>query len=165
MERITLYPAGRVLLLAASVGVCELAGIIGSLVTVTGPGSWYGQIAKPAFTPPGAVIGTIWVILYLMMGISLYLILEMGFVRPEVRAGAGVFAVQLGLNTAWSFLFFGLRSPLLGLAGIVLLWCAVLVTIRAFWRIRKAAGGLLIPYLAWVSFAGYLTYAIFVMNP
>jgi benzodiazapine receptor len=165
MESKFLYPPGRVLLLAASISVCELAGIIGSLVTVTGPGSWYGQIAKPAFTPPGAVIGTVWVILYLLMGVSLFLILEQGFARPEVRAGAGIFAVQLGLNIAWSFLFFGLRSPLLGLAGIVLLWCAVLATIRAFWRIRRAAGTLLVPYLAWVSFAGYLTSMILVMNP
>lgn len=150
--------------LLASVLICNLAGLIGSLVTITGEGSWYASIQKPPFNPPGFLFGPVWTTLYTLMGISLYLVWMEGTSRKEVRLSLGVFALQLGLNTLWSFLFFGLRSPLLGLVEIVALWISILATIIIVYRLQKTAALLMIPYLAWVTFAAFLTYTILILN-
>jgi len=150
--------------LLAAIIVCNLAGILGSLVTVTGEGSWYATIQKPPFNPPGFVFGPVWTALYILMGISLYLVWMEGTSRQEVRIALSFFALQLGLNALWSFLFFGLQSPFLGLLEIVMLWIFIVATIIAFFRIQKTSALLLIPYLAWVSFAAFLTYSIWILN-
>lgn len=150
--------------LVVAVILCNLAGILGSLVTITGEGSWYSTILKPSFNPPGFLFGPVWTLLYILMGISLYLVWMEGPARKEVRLALIAFAIQLGLNTLWSFLFFGLQSPFLGLVEIVILWISIVATVILFYRVNRTAAILLIPYLAWVSFATFLTYNIWILN-
>ena len=157
-------------LLLASVLLCNAAGFLGSLVTVTGTGSWYALLQKPSFNPPSWVFAPVWTTLFVLMGISLYLVL-MERSRGErdrdrvIQWGIVLFAGQLILNTLWSFAFFGLQSPLLGLVDITLLWVVLLATILVFWKITRPAAILLVPYIAWVSFAAVLNYTIYLLNP
>lgn len=150
--------------LLAAIVVCNLGGIIGALVTTTGEGSWYAAIEKPPFNPPGFVFGPVWTTLYILMGISLYLVWMEGTGRRDVRLALTVFFIQLGLNTLWTFLFFGLQSPFLGLVEILILWIFILATIVVFYPINKTAAFLLVPYLAWVTFAAFLTCSIWILN-
>ena len=155
----------RVGIFILAVGICFIAAGIGSLFTFASVSTWYPKLIKPPFSPPSWVFGPAWTILYLLMGISLFLVLEKGWKRTDIREGVLLFGVQLALNVAWSFLFFGLQSPLAGLAGIVLLWIAILATILRFREISRPAAFLLIPYILWVSFAMILNAAIFILNP
>lgn len=150
--------------LAAAVLFCVMAGSLGSLVTVTGPDSWYATLQKPFFTPPGWVFAPVWITLFVLMGIALYIVIESGTRNRDVRIALGLFGIQFALNILWSFLFFGLRSPLLGFADIILLWIMIAATLMAFFRVQKSAAYLLIPYLAWVSLAAILNGAIYFMN-
>jgi len=95
------------------------------------------------------------------MGISLYLV----WTKKSDKKAFVVFGIQLALNALWSILFFGLQNPALAFFEILLLWIAILVTITTFYKIRKSAGYLLIPYLAWVTFASVLNYSIWILNP
>lgn len=151
--------------LAAAILFCVIAGSLGSLMTITGPGSWYATLQKPFFTPPNWVFAPMWITLFVLMGIALYLIWESGFQNPDVKVALGIFSVQFFLNVIWSFLFFGLRSPLLGFIDILFLWVMIASTIRAFYRVKKSASYLLIPYIAWVTLASALNGAIYFMNP
>jgi len=151
--------------LIACLLICNTVGILGSLVTVTGQGSWYALLVKPPFNPPSWVFAPAWTILYILMVVSLYLIWMEGSDRHGVRVAMVAFAGQLFLNGIWSFLFFGMQSPLLGLVDILALWMAVAVTIRFTWPLNKDAACLLIPYILWVSFASLLNGAIWVLNP
>ncbi|MFY1111077.1 MAG: TspO/MBR family protein [Methanosarcinaceae archaeon] len=151
--------------LIVSVLICQFAGIIGSVFTVTSIESWYAAIEKPAFNPPGWVFSPVWIILYTLMGISLYLVWEEGLERKDVKVGIFVFGVQLALNALWSILFFGLQSPFYAFIEIILLWLSIFLTIILFGRISKTASLLLVPYLLWVSFAALLNYRIWVLNP
>ncbi|MDH7510733.1 MAG: tryptophan-rich sensory protein [Methanolinea sp.] len=150
--------------LLAAILVSNLAGVIGSVFTVTGPGSWYASIVKPSFNPPGYLFGPVWTTLYILMGISLYLVWMEGLSGKKVTWAVIVFAIQLCLNTLWSILFFGLRSPFLGLVEIVVLWVFIAVTIVLFYRISRPAAYLLVPYILWVTFASFLTYTIWTLN-
>jgi tryptophan-rich sensory protein len=145
--------------LAVSVFACFAAAGLGSIATTSSIPTWYADLAKPAWTPPDWIFGPVWTLLYSMMAIAAWLVW-----RRTGLAGAklplGLFAVQLVLNTLWSILFFGLRSPGGAMIEIVLLWAAILATLIAFWRRSRLAGGLLVPYLAWVSFAAVLNAAI-----
>ncbi len=132
---------------------------------MTGPGSWYDSLQKPFFTPPGWVFAPVWITLFTLMGIALYLIWESGTGRSEVKTALMLFGVQFALNVLWSFLFFGLRSPILGLIDIIILWVLIAATIRAFYGVKKSAAYLLIPYIAWVTVATALNGAIWLMNP
>lgn len=151
--------------LAVAILICLAAGFFGSMVTITGPGSWYSQLVKPWFNPPGYLFGPVWTILYILMAIALYLVVKDGLEKPGVKLAAGLFAVQLVLNTLWSFAFFGLESPFLGIVDLVILWIFILATIVAFYRVRKDAAVLMVPYIAWVTFAGVLNYTIMILNP
>ncbi len=153
------------LLLAGSVILCVLVGAAGSVFTVTGPGSWYDLLTKPAFNPPNWIFGPVWTTLYILMGISLYLVLMEWKKGIDIRCGGVLFAVQLFLNFIWSYAFFGLQSPSSAFIVIVLLWVAILATIITFFRINRIAGYLLVPYILWVSFASILNYSIMVLNP
>jgi benzodiazapine receptor len=155
----------RVLLLAISIGICFGAAAIGSYFTSSSVNTWYVTLLKPPIAPPGGVIGAVWTILFLLMGISLFLVLEEDRSSPEVRLGIGLFAVQLGLNVLWSLLFFGLRSPALALGEMLVLWVAIAATIWQFLKISRPAAYLLVPYIAWVSFATALTSWIVLLNP
>lgn len=151
--------------LAAAIILCLVLGSLGSLVTITGPGSWYSLLAKPAFQPPAWVFGPVWTLLFILMGIALWLVWDLGTDRPGVRSAMVVFGIQFALNIAWSFLFFGLKSPALGLLDILVLWWLILATIVTFYRLRPSAGYLLIPYFVWVSFATVLNAAVYLLNP
>ncbi|NYT06306.1 MAG: tryptophan-rich sensory protein [Methanomicrobiales archaeon] len=150
--------------LLGAVLLCNAAGIAGALVTATGPSSWYETLAKPWFLPPPFVFAPVWTLLYVMMGIALYLIWMEGSDRPDVRRALSLFAVQLALNALWSPVFFGLQSPALGLVVILLLFGAVLLTVRQFLPVRKEAAWLLVPYCIWIAFATVLNTSILLLN-
>jgi translocator protein len=151
--------------LAAAILFCVIVGSLGSLVTTTGPGSWYAVLQKPIFTPPGWVFAPVWITLFVLMGIAVWLVWESGIQHRDVQVALGIFSVQFILNILWSFLFFGLRSPFFGLIDIILLWIMIAATIGAFYRVKKSAAYLLIPYIAWVSLASALNGAVLYMNP
>jgi tryptophan-rich sensory protein len=127
------------------------------------PGEWYASLAKPSFTPPGWIFGPVWTALYASIGVAGLLAWN------AAPAGARlvpftVFGAQLVLNAAWSWLFFGLHRPDLALIDIVALWSLIVATAILFFRIRPLAGGILAPYLLWVSFATVLNAAIWRLN-
>jgi tryptophan-rich sensory protein len=144
-------------------GVCFAAAGIGSLLTNPALEGWYASLRKPSWNPPNWVFGPVWSMLYLSMAIAAWLVW-----RKQGLAGAAVplalFAVQLILNCAWSGFFFALRSPWLAFAEILLLWGAILATIISFGRVMPVAGWLLLPYLAWVSFAAALNLTLARLN-
>lgn len=150
--------------LIASILICQAAGFIGSVFTTPAIPAWYAQLLKPAFTPPNWLFGPVWTALYLLMGISLFLVWRQGAMGKQVGYPLVLFGLQLLLNVVWSALFFGLRSPLLGLVEIVILWLAILLTILSFLKVSMPAGLLLLPYIAWVSFAGVLNFSIWRLN-
>jgi tryptophan-rich sensory protein len=146
-------------------GVSLAAGGIGSLA-VTDPGfsSWYATIAKPGFTPPGWAFGPVWTVLYLLMGVAAFLVWQKGLGSRLVRIALAWFLVQLGLNAAWTPVFFGLHRIGLALLVIALLWVAIVGTMYYFLRVSRPAGLLLVPYLLWVSFATVLNASIWHLN-
>jgi len=144
--------------LVISLAVCQLAGGIGSIFTSSSVKTWYLTINKPSFNPPNWVFAPVWIILFLLMGISLFLVWKKG------KKGLPIFFIQLFFNILWSVMFFGLKSPLLGFVVIIVLWILILLTIIKFFRISKTAGWLLIPYILWVSFASILNLAILTLN-
>lgn len=150
--------------LILSIIVCQLAGFIGSLFTRLSVSSWYISLNKPSFTPSGWVFGPVWITLYVLMGISAFIVWSKGFNNREVKVALIVFGVQLILNAFWSAAFFGLRSPFAGLIVIAALWVFILLTILYFFRVSSIAGMLLLPYIGWVSFAAVLNASLFVMN-
>ena len=151
--------------LVVSCAVPLLVGIMGSLFTTADTlGNWYANLNKPPFNPPDWIFGPVWTTLYIMMGISAFLVWRKGLDDKIVRIALGCFIVQLFLNAIWTPLFFGLHSPLLGLIDIVLLVNAVIVTIFTFSKISRPASLLLIPYLAWVSFATILNASLYLLN-
>ena len=142
----------------------QLAGVVGGLSVASSVGGWYKTIIKPNFTPPDYVFAPVWTALYLLMGIAAFLVYNQGINKKEVRGALCLYFVQIILNALWSFLFFGLKSPLLGLADIVALWILIILTIIYFYRVSKPAAFIMLPYLAWVSFAFVLNYEIFRLN-
>jgi tryptophan-rich sensory protein len=149
--------------LAGFIVICFAAAGIGGAFTGPAIGGWYALLKKPAFNPPNWIFGPVWTVLYLSMALAAWLIWKrQGF------AGAMLpftfFFIQLALNCLWSIIFFGLHNPGLACADIILLWSAIAATLLLFYRISPAAGGLLIPYLAWVSYAALLNFALWRMN-
>ena len=149
--------------LPISILLCLLAGILGSTFTSTTT-AWYLNLTKPWFQPPGWLFGPVWTILYISMGISLYLIWKKGFEKKGIRKAVYIFLIQLLLNGLWSFVFFGFQDLLLSSINIIVLWILLLMTIWRFYEISKRAGILLVPYLIWVTFATLLNLSIFVIN-
>ena len=150
--------------LLASVAVCFIAAAIGGYFTSPEIAGWYAGLAKPDFTPPDWVFGPVWTVLYLLMGISLYMVWERNAGKKEERWPLIVFGAQLGLNVLWCFAFFGMQSAELGFAVIALLWGAILATMYEFGKLHENAWALLVPYFLWVSFAAVLNFAIMLMN-
>lgn len=150
--------------LLVSILLCQIAGLLGALFTTPAIPTWYSTLVKPSFVPPSWTFSVVWTLLYLLMGIALYLIWEKGLEKDDVRKAMGVFGTQLFLNFMWSVLFFGLQSPLYGLVEIIVLWIVILVNIWLFYKVSKTAGLLLVPYILWVSFAALLNYSIWALN-
>lgn len=140
------------------------ASVAGGLVTRPNIPTWYAGLAKPSFSPPNWLFAPVWTTLYAMMAYALWRILSLPKSHPGRMGAVILFFVQLALNSAWSFAFFGAQSPLLGLVVIAALIVAILATIAAFWKLDRVAALLLAPYLAWVCFATLLNGSIWQMN-
>ena len=150
--------------LIISIVICQLAGVIGSFFTMDAIPVWYDTLAKPSFNPPSSVFGPVWVFLYLLMGISLFLVWKEDLKNKHVKTAFMIFMIQLVFNAAWSIVFFGMRSTAGGLVVIIILWILILITTLKFMKISKTAGMPLVPYLLWVTFAAILNYSIFTLN-
>ncbi len=144
-----------------SVAVCEAAGIVGSVFTISAIPSWYAALQKPWFTPPNWLFAPVWLVLYLLMGATLYLLWGR---RPQSRAALVAFGAQLAFNVAWSAVFFGAHELFLGFVVIAVLWVAILVTGALSYRVSRSAAALLIPYILWVTIASALNYYVWVLN-
>jgi tryptophan-rich sensory protein len=127
------------------------------------PGTWYANLNKPSWNPPNWIFGPVWTVLYATMAVAAWLVWKRGGFAAQ-RAALSLFLAQLLFNALWSPLFFGLRRPALAFADIVLLWLALLGTVIAFWKVRMIAGAILLPYLAWVTFASALNFALWRLN-
>ena len=150
--------------LIISLFVCQLAGIIGSIFTTPAISTWYATLNKPSFSPPNWLFGPVWIALYILMGLSLYLVWRKQPDTPHANRGLILFCVQLVFNVLWSVAFFGLKSPIAGLVVIVVLWVLILLTILQFSKISELAAILLVPYIVWVTFAAILNLSLFVLN-
>lgn len=146
--------------LAGFIVVCLAVGGIAGFATAQSVQDWYPTLNKPSWTPPPWLFAPVWTTLYVMMAVAAWLVWTIG----SARAALALFFSQLLLNLAWSFLFFGARSPALGLIDIVLLWLAIAATIFAFSMKSRLAAFLMVPYLAWVSFALALNTSIWMLN-
>lgn len=154
----------KVLKFIISIVICQSAGIFCSLFTFDAISDWYVTLEKPLFAPPNWIFGPVWIILYFLMGVSLYIVWENELKSKSRKVFFTVFGIQLILNALWSLLFFGLKSPLLGLVDIILLDIMVIFTIIYSKSISKLAAILLVPYLVWIIFASILNFAIFLLN-
>ena len=150
--------------LIVSLIICQLAGFVGSLFTTPSISTWYAFLEKPSFTPPNWVFSPVWISLFVVMGISLFLVWQKTLHYPGVRGAMFWFAVQLFLNMLWSALFFGLKSPIFAFIGIVFLLVAILLTMIKSFKVSRLAGILLLPYILWVSFAAFLNFSIWTIN-
>ena len=148
--------------LILAIVICELAGVIGSVFTAGSVSTWYVTLAKPVFNPPNWLFGPVWTLLYLLMGISLWLVWRS---KSKFKSIAILFfSIQLLLNILWSIIFFGLKSILGALIEIILLWALIIITIILFHRISKTAAWILLPYILWVTFAAILNFSIWLLN-
>lgn len=146
--------------LLLTLGIGALAGYVTAGETSS---EWYLQLKKPSFQPPGWVFSPVWTLLYILMGISLYLVWKKPLTR-ERNIAITIFLAQLLFNFLWSVFFFNWHAPGFALIDIVVLWFSILLTIFSFSRLSKTAAWLLVPYIAWVSFAAILNWSIWRMN-
>jgi len=153
-----------IVILIVSILACLAAGIIGSLFTFKAIPAWYRGLIKPKYTPPNQAFGPVWTTLYILMGISVYLIWQQGLAIDGVLLAFVLFWVQLVLNAIWSIVFFGMKSKGGGVIVIIVLWLLILATIITSFRISALAGALLIPYIIWVTIASYLNIGIWWLN-
>jgi len=171
-----------------SIIICQLAGIIGSFFTAPAvSSSWFIELKKPSFFPPNWLFAPAWIILYFLMGVSLFLVWKKNWgitviageqekqfwnpVSKKLWTGSWkeenavlIFSLQLVLNTLWSFIFFGLKSPGIAFFEILILWFSIIYLIANFYRISKTSAYLLLPYILWVSFAAFLNFSVWQLN-
>ena len=173
--------------LLISVIICEFAGLVGSFFTTPSINEWYKYLNKPSFNPPNWIFGPVWTTLFILMGISLYLVWSKKLViKNELKLHKRkawnsfsqkfftgkwqktniilIFTTQLVLNVLWSVIFFGAHSPGVAFFELLMLWFAIAFTMVNFYRVSKTAVWLLLPYILWVSFAGVLNFYIFILN-
>lgn len=154
----------KIIKLTASILICQLAGLAGSFFTRMSVDTWYKMLDKPFFTPPSWIFAPVWIVLYFLIGVSLFLIWNEGSDKPQIRDALGVFLLQLVLNSSWPAVFFGMRNILLSVIIIMLLWFSIAWTALKFYKISKKAAFILIPYFCWVSFAVILNITILFLN-
>lgn len=154
---------GDALALSGFVVVCLAVAGAGGAVTAANVSTWYPTLVKPSFNPPNAVFGPVWTALYLLMAVAAWRVWRR---RCNVATGRALslWALQLALNLAWSFIFFGAHRIGYALIDITLLLIAILATAIAFWRIDRIASLLFVPYFAWVTFATVLNAALWRLN-
>lgn len=144
---------------------CLAIGYFSGMVTRSSIATWYPTLIKPSFNPPNWIFAPVWSMLYVMMGVAAGMVWnKIEFDKEVVKKALMVFSVQLALNALWSFLFFGLMNPMLAGLEIIILWLMIYETYLQFAKINKIAGYLLLPYLAWVSFATVLNVSIWWLN-
>ena len=153
-----------ILKLVVSVVSCLAAGGIGSIFTFKAIPTWYRGLKKPRYTPPNWAFGPIWTALYVLMGVSVFLVWDKGLDSDRTTLAFTLFWIQLVFNALWSGIFFGMKSKGGGVIAIIVLWVLIAATAVASFRVSGWAGGLLIPYLAWVSIASYLNIGIWLLN-
>ena len=145
--------------------LCQSAGIIGMLTNAESLSVWYTTIQKPSFNPPGWIFGPVWILLYLLMGMSLYLVWQKrAHEKKKIETAVKVFLFQLILNAIWSPLFFSFHSIGGALIDIIALWMSIIATIFLFAKINQKAAWLLAPYILWVTFALILNTSIWILN-
>lgn len=153
----------KIITVIISILIAQAAGIIGSVFTAPNIEGWYAALAKPSWNPPNWVFGPVWITLYALMGIAAYLIWRQKN-APGAKMALWAYGTQLALNALWSMLFFGLKNPGLAFFEIIVLLVSILIATKLFWKISPQAGALMIPYIAWVSFAAYLNFTIWQLN-
>lgn len=152
-------------LLLRSLLLPTIAAAVGGLATGQSVKTWYPPLRKSALNPPPGIFGPVWTILYTLMAIADFQVQRSSAVPAEQRTQAHrIYRLQLILNTLWSVLFFGLRSPLAALVEMIVLWVAIALTIRSFARVSRVAAALMLPYLLWVSFAAFLNAEVWRLN-
>ena len=157
-------------LLFVSVLVCQLSGIIAAYWTIPSLFTWYPNLQKPVFTPPNWVFAPVWTLLYLLMGISLYLIWRELYLnkkkidKSSISFALEIFAIQLLFNIWWPVIFFGLNAPFTGMAEMAILLILIIITIVSFLRINRVSAYLLIPYILWTVYALVINISIVILN-
>jgi len=149
--------------LAAWLALTFAAAAVGSMASINA-GDFYRQLSRPDWAPPAAWFGPVWTALYLMMGVAAWLVWR-AHRWSGARVALTVYVVQLVLNALWSWLFFEWHKGQLALLEVLVLWAAIALNLFLFARAQRLAGLLLVPYLAWVTFAAALTYTLWRMNP
>jgi benzodiazapine receptor len=155
----------EVLLLTVCILVPFLAGFIGSAFTFSEIPTWYASLNKPWFNPPNWLFAPAWTTLYILIGVSLFLVVRNGLEKEPVKSALMFFIAQIALNALWSIMFFGLKELLLAFIELVFLWIFILANIITAYRVDKKAGYILIPYICWVTFAGTLNLFVWLLNP
>ncbi|MBU0762957.1 MAG: tryptophan-rich sensory protein [Candidatus Altiarchaeota archaeon] len=151
-------------IIVASLLLCLTVGYIGSIYTAPSIPAWYESLEKPSFNPPNWIFAPVWTILYVLMGLSFYLVWRKDLKFKKTKKAAILFLIQLALNILWSAVFFGMKDIQLALAVIVVLWILIAETIYEFSKKSTSAALLLLPYLCWVAFATILNYNIMLLN-
>lgn len=150
--------------LIASLAIAQIAGLLGALFTRSAIPKWYVHLKKSDLNPPSWVFGPVWTILYVLMGVAAYLIYVSGADPVLWDEALTLYGVQLVLNVLWSWIFFGGKKPRAAFIELLILWIAIVSTIDIFAIISHAAAWLMLPYLAWTTFAGYLNYRVWQLN-
>lgn len=138
-------------------------GFLGAQFTAHSVNTWYPTLNKPPFSPPNWVFAPVWNLLFILMGIAFYLVWQKGFGGKPISS-LFIYFLQLFFNLLWSFFFFTLKNPLLAFCEIIILWFLIFFNIIVFFKVRKIAGYLLIPYLIWVTFASFLNFYLYLLN-
>lgn len=154
----------RILRYLLFIAIAQVAGLIGTFFTLDAIPTWYLTLTKPSFAPPNWIFAPVWTTLYTLMGIAAARAWELRSTRTHANRGLNWYWAQLFLNALWSPVFFGAKHIGLAFIIIVMLWGAILMTIREFWKVNPGLGILLAPYLAWVSFASVLNYTLWMLN-
>lgn len=153
----------NIIALILFISICLVAEFIGSMLTFISVNDWYQTLTKPTWTPPNWLFGPVWTTLYILMGISAWLVWNQGGFQQN-KTALSIFFIQLFFNVIWSGLFFGLQQLTMAFIDIVLLWILILTMIITFYKSHKIAGLINILYLLWVSYAGALNFQIWRLN-
>ncbi len=154
----------KFLKLVFSIAICQVIGIISGVATRESVTTWYQELTKPSFNPPNYIFAPVWIILYTLMGISLFLIWKDGLDKNNSKFAFYFFIFHLVINGLWSFVFFKWQSLMFSFFVITILWIIIIIIIYLFYKLNKLSSILLIPYLLWVSYASILNYYIWRLN-
>jgi benzodiazapine receptor len=156
-------PGSQAVGLVSWLALTFVAAGLGALASIDAA-SFYAQLVRPSWAPPASVFGPVWSVLYLLMGVAAWLVWREQPAK-ESTVALGLYVVQLAANALWSWLFFGWRIGAFAFVDVLVLLALIVATVAAFWRVRRLAAILLLPYLAWVSFASALTWSVWQGNP